>query len=129
MVAWKLCVPLVADQRLEFWPAMELSRKVISRVWFQMFGLILVAYLPFITATVLVQVKIFSMIIPVVFDSMSSGQPDFGRVFGLATKIALTTLPLTALLKVVALLNLPFAAGALMYAYEDLFGPRPASTA
>jgi len=30
-----------------------------------------------------------------------------------------------ALSRLVLLLNMPFALGAMMYAYEDLFGPRP----
>ena len=32
-VAWVFSVPLVADKRLEFWSAMELSRKTVTRVW------------------------------------------------------------------------------------------------
>jgi len=36
---------------------------------------------------------------------------------------------LIAIMKVVLLLNLPFALGALMYAYESLFGTRTAPTA
>src|SRR6266404_4395388 len=32
VVAWIFSVPLVADKRLEFWSAMELSRKVVTRV-------------------------------------------------------------------------------------------------
>src|SRR5204863_8025053 len=41
LVAWAFSVPLVADRRLEFWSAMELSRKVVTRVWFELFGLVL----------------------------------------------------------------------------------------
>src|ERR1043166_7526961 len=48
IVAWTFAVPLVADKGLEFWSAMELSRKVVTRVWFQMFGLMLIAFLPFL---------------------------------------------------------------------------------
>ena len=39
-------VPLVADKQMEFWSGMELSRKVVTRVWFQIFALVLVAFLP-----------------------------------------------------------------------------------
>jgi hypothetical protein len=44
-------------------------------------------------------------------------------------EVARVSLPLVMLTKLVTLLNLPFALGALMFAYEDLFGSRPASGA
>ena len=57
-VAWIFGVPLVADKRLEFWSAMELSRKVVTRVWFQTFGLALIAFLPVILTYILVQIRV-----------------------------------------------------------------------
>jgi len=40
LVAWWMFVPLlIIDKRLEFWPAMELSRKVVTRQWWPCFGL------------------------------------------------------------------------------------------
>jgi len=45
-VAWRLFVPLlILDKKLEFWPAMELSRKVVTKHWWLYFGLILLAIL------------------------------------------------------------------------------------
>jgi hypothetical protein len=41
-VSWYFAVPLVIDRRMEFWAAMELSRKVVSRHWFIVFGCTLV---------------------------------------------------------------------------------------
>ncbi len=41
-VAWYFCLPLVIDRRLDFWAAMELSRRVVSKHWFVVFGLMLV---------------------------------------------------------------------------------------
>jgi len=35
-------VPLVMDQRLDFWSAMELSRKVVTRHWWKLFGFTIV---------------------------------------------------------------------------------------
>jgi hypothetical protein len=40
------------------------------------------------------------------------------------THIAKLSIPLALLSKFILLLNLPFALGALMYAYESLFGTR-----
>src|SRR5258708_38074825 len=34
VVAWVFAVPLVIDKRMEFWSAMEFSRKIVTRVWF-----------------------------------------------------------------------------------------------
>jgi uncharacterized membrane protein len=40
-VVWSLALPLAIDKRLAFWNAMEVSRKVISKYWWQFFGLLL----------------------------------------------------------------------------------------
>jgi hypothetical protein len=43
MVAWLMFGPLlILDKRLDFWAAMELSRKVVHKHWWQVFGLMLV---------------------------------------------------------------------------------------
>jgi hypothetical protein len=39
MVAWMFVFPLAFELRLDFWPAMELSRKVVHERWWEMFGL------------------------------------------------------------------------------------------
>jgi hypothetical protein len=45
-VAWMLFTPLlVLDKRLDFWPAMELSRKLVTRHWWLVFGLALLCLL------------------------------------------------------------------------------------
>lgn len=44
-VSWIFSLSLVADKGLEFWPAMELSRKVVRKHWWAVFGLLLVAML------------------------------------------------------------------------------------
>jgi hypothetical protein len=41
-VAWAFALPLVVDKKMEFWAAMELSRKVVTRHWWTFFGLMLV---------------------------------------------------------------------------------------
>jgi GYF domain 2 len=42
-VAWTFAPILVVDRGLEFWDAMELSRKVVSKCWFRVFFVILLA--------------------------------------------------------------------------------------
>jgi uncharacterized membrane protein len=44
-VAWIFAIPLAIDKKLEFWPAMELSRKVVSHHWWTIFGMMLVGVL------------------------------------------------------------------------------------
>lgn len=40
-VLWLFAIPLAADKRLDFWPAMEASRKIIAPHWWPFFLLIL----------------------------------------------------------------------------------------
>jgi hypothetical protein len=42
LVSWKFTLPLIVDKKLDFWPAMECSRKVVTRHWWKLFGLGLV---------------------------------------------------------------------------------------
>ena len=78
-VAWVFSIPLVADKGLEFWSAMELSRKVVTRVWFPMFGLLLLAFLPTIAVNIFATIKIGGAILPALQDLFSSGPPDPGQ--------------------------------------------------
>jgi hypothetical protein len=128
-IAWMFSVPLVADKGLEFWSAMELSRKVVTRVWFEIFGLVVVAFLPFILMYLFVEVKVSVQAASAMREVMSASQPDFARMFRVMMQLARSSLPLVFLIKFVLLLNLPFALGALMYAYESLFGTRAAPAA
>jgi hypothetical protein len=128
-VAWVFSVPLVADKRLEFWSAMELSRRVVTRVWFETLGLMLVAFLPVILTYIFVQIRIGLAVFPAVQSIMTSGAPDIKHISDVILQMAKISIPLTMLLKFVLLLNLPFGLGALMYAYEGLFGTRTTPTA
>jgi hypothetical protein len=128
-VSWTFAVPLVADRRLEFWSAMELSRKVVSRVWFEMFGLLLLAFLPTILMFIFIEVKISLTMFSAMRDLLTTNRPDFSRIFAMGYQIAKSNLGLLLVSKLVLLLNLPFALGALMYAYENLFGTRTSRTA
>ena len=41
-VSWIFAIPLVIDRQLDFWNAMELSRKVVSKHWFVVFAFTLI---------------------------------------------------------------------------------------
>jgi len=129
-IAWIFSVPLVIDKRLEFWTAMETSRKVVTHVWFEVFGLVLLAYLPLIIATIIVQMALAIDFLPTFQEIFRSGSMDPEQISKQITQMMMQVQGKTKVLgligTVVLLFNLPFAAGALMYAYENLFGTRPA---
>jgi len=41
-VAWVFTVPLIADKRMDFWPAMSASRKTVTRHWWTVFALLVI---------------------------------------------------------------------------------------
>jgi hypothetical protein len=61
--------------------------------------------------------------------TLQSGQPDVKALTEQLFKVAQIALPFVLVTKVALLLNLPFAFGALMHAYEDLFGSRKSPSA
>jgi hypothetical protein len=127
-IAWIFALALVADKRLEFWSAMELSRKVANRVWFKLFVLTVVTFAPFILAKIFIFVKTWTLMHSSV-SPMISSEFDFSKMIESTKEIAKATAPLNLIAQVVLLFNLPLACCALMYAYEDIFGPRPVRTA
>jgi hypothetical protein len=44
-IAWTFTYPLILEKKLAFWPAMEVSRRIITRNWWRMFLLMLAAAL------------------------------------------------------------------------------------
>ena len=125
VVAWRFSVPLAMDKGLEFWPAMEASRRVINRYWFQILGLLVIAFLPFILSSIYLVFRIFELMSQIMSTVMKSGQFDFSQLAGLSTGF----LPLFIGQQLLMFLSLPFATAALMHAYETLFGTRPAAPA
>jgi tRNA A-37 threonylcarbamoyl transferase component Bud32 len=78
-IAWLFTLPLVIDQRLDFWPAMELSRKTISKHWWKFLGFIIILGLINLAGLLACFIGLF--------------------------------------------VTVPLSLAALMYAYEDIFGP------
>jgi hypothetical protein len=123
-IAWIFSIPLVADKRFEFWTAMELSRKVVTKVWFEIFGLFIVASLPALIVGIGAGIKVAIEIFPTLQRIMASGQPNPDAIKAIIEQTAGTSLWLIVVVNVVSLLNFPFVVGALAHAYEDLFGTR-----
>jgi len=113
-VAWTFAIVLVADRGYDFWPAMELSRRVVTRRFFSVLLLLIIVYLPFLL------MNFFSVIIAMnlVMEVAPAGEiPNLEALTPVITRMA----TLGFLSQVVLLFTLPFATAALMYAYEDLF--------
>jgi uncharacterized membrane protein len=41
-VSWMFALPLIIDRQMNFWAAMSVSRKVVSRHWWMVFGFLMV---------------------------------------------------------------------------------------
>ncbi|HSU53822.1 MAG TPA: GYF domain-containing protein [Candidatus Dormibacteraeota bacterium] len=127
-VAWIFSVPLIIDKRLEFWSAMELSRKAVTRVWFEVFALLLLAFLPFLIGMLVIHLVVggttWLNTMTVLQEVMSSSHPDMTKFREVVLTMVKQSLLTNFLIRVVLLFNLPFAVGALMYGYENLFGAR-----
>jgi len=81
-ISWMLFTPLlILDKRLDFWQAMELSRKVVTRHWWQVFGFALVCLLLLLCGSLLCGIGVF-IAIPIVkaatvyaYEDIFSGGP------------------------------------------------------
>jgi len=123
-IAWVFALPLVADKRMLFWPAMELSRKVVTRVWFEVFALILIAFLPMVIFQVYnaIQTGIFFFGL---FEEANQNWQQLAQLIpSKSGEIQHLTFKATLIGQFVLLLNLFYCAGVIIRAYENLFGPK-----
>jgi tRNA A-37 threonylcarbamoyl transferase component Bud32 len=58
-VSWTFAIALVADRRMDFWPAMSLSRKVVSKHWWKFFWFLIVLALIHLAGLAFLYVGIF----------------------------------------------------------------------
>jgi uncharacterized membrane protein len=61
LIAWMFTLPLVVDKQLDFWSAMELSRKVVTKHWFKFLGFGLVLWLLFFAGALALGFGLFVM--------------------------------------------------------------------
>jgi len=81
VIAWQFTLALVIDKKIDFWPAMELSRKVVSQHWWVFFGLLIVSVLIILLGCVCCLVGVF-IAIPVGLAAMMYAYED---IFGSKT--------------------------------------------
>ena len=92
MVIWMFALPLILDKRLDFWPAMELSRKVVHQQWWALFGLLLLSLIVFFGGLLLLVVGIF-FTAPFAIAAVMYAYED---IFGEITPEPLPSLPVPA---------------------------------
>jgi predicted Ser/Thr protein kinase len=89
MVAWIFALPLVIDKGLDFWPAMELSRKIVTKHWWKFLGFEIVLLLLSFAGFLACVVGLFIMA-PVALAALMYAYED---IFGVATQTATSPSP------------------------------------
>lgn len=74
-VAWVFALSLIVDKKMEFWPAMELSRRVVTKHWWKFFAFFLVAVL-FSFAGLLMLIVGFFVLTPIAWIAMTYAYED-----------------------------------------------------
>ena len=123
-VAWQFALPLVADKRLFFWSAMELSRKVVTRVWFETFVLLAITFLPMVLFQAFSMIE-FGKFFMGLYDQSGQNWQQFAQLLqSHADESKKLTMQMTLIGQGVMLVNLFYIAGVVIRAYENLFGAK-----
>lgn len=77
-VAWVFTFALVIDRKIDFWPAMELGRKVVTKHWWTVFGLLVVNALVCLLGLICCLVGVF-VAMPVTIGAVAYAYED---IFG-----------------------------------------------
>jgi hypothetical protein len=106
---------------------------VVTRVWFEMLVLVVLAFLPCVIGWLIVEIQIGLHFIPAVKEVMAGGHMDTSeivrKISEMSAQAEKQARPGELILRLVWFLNWPFAVGALMFAYEGLFGSRRSPSA
>jgi serine/threonine protein kinase len=75
MIAWMYAVPLVIDKQLDFWSAMELSRKVVTKHWWKFLGFAIVCALLMFAGVLALVIGVFLMT-PLILGALNYAYED-----------------------------------------------------
>lgn len=92
IVAWMFTPLLIMDKKLDFWDAMEVSRKVVTRHWWILFALFLLSLLLLLAGTLVLCVGFF-IAMPITTAATVYAYED---IFGRSKPVAVTAWPATA---------------------------------
>lgn len=123
-VAWFFALPLVADKKIFFWAGMELSRKVVTRVWFEALVLAIIAFLPVVIFQVYNMVQTGRYFMGLYNEAGQNMQQFAQQMQAHASDLKGMGIRNTLIGEGVLLLNLFYCAGVIVRAYENLFGTK-----
>jgi hypothetical protein len=119
LIAWMFAIPLVADKRLSVWPAMQLSRLMVSKHWWANLGLVVVMGFFLVAPQALLIYKAF----PVVTELIEELGPEFYKNPAAIDPERLAPITKYAwILPIWGVLYLPFFMSCLAVRYNDMFG-------
>ena len=93
LIAWAFTLPLIADKQLDFWSAMELSRKVVTKHWWKFLGFGLVLLLLTFAGVLACFVGVFVSLPLVLATLMYAYEDVFGGLKSAATPPPIATGP------------------------------------
>jgi hypothetical protein len=123
-VAWAFANVLVADRKMFFWSAMELSRKIVTKVWFEAFVLILLTFLPLVIFQAANLIKTGNFFFSL-YDQSNHDMQQLAKLIqdpATVQSIRKTAVQSTLIGQAVLFVNLFYCAGVITRAYENLFG-------
>jgi predicted Ser/Thr protein kinase len=85
LVAWTFTLPIIVDKQLDFWSAMELSRKVVTKHWWKFLGFTLICMLLSLAGVIALFVGVLIMAPWVVAAQMYAYEDILGSVKQTAT--------------------------------------------
>jgi uncharacterized membrane protein len=74
-VGYSFALFLVIDRRLDFWPAMERSRRTVHSIWFRMFGLMLLLFVINLAGALLLGLGLL-ISVPLTFCTLTTAYDD-----------------------------------------------------
>jgi hypothetical protein len=81
-VGYVFALPLVIDKKMEFWPAMEVSRRVVHHHWWSIFALVILVWLIVIAGVlacgvgVIIAIPIASASLMYVYEDLFGAEPQ-----------------------------------------------------
>jgi hypothetical protein len=110
-IAWLFAPALIIDKGFRFWPAMEVSRRVVNMHWFRVFAL------PLVIGLIMAGVMLVFVAMIAALGVAGGAAGDSGST---TSGIAMSLMLIPMFLAVFFLMPVFFAA--ISYAYEDIFG-------
>ncbi len=131
MVAWMFTLPVAVDKQLDFWPSMELSRKVATKHWWSLFALIVITGLISMAVPVLCGLAGLTLggaALSPLFEPFINALKLPDGVGAVMISMAAFFIGFIGGFLISAPFTMPVSMGTVVYAYEDLFGAKPRPT-